>query len=46
MKNNTTNLGYPTVFSNIGMIIIVFLVAGVGLIYITRAGETQESVAQ
>lgn len=30
------NLGYTTVFTNITMVIVVFLVAGLGVIYITR----------
>lgn len=31
------NLGYPTVLTNITMVIVVFLVAGLGVIYITRS---------
>lgn len=33
------NLGYPTVFVNIAMVIVVFLVAGLGMIYITRSAN-------
>ncbi len=31
------NLGYPTVVTNITMVIVVFLVAALGVIYITRS---------
>lgn len=39
---NVMNLGYPAVFTNIAMIIMVFLVAGAGLIYITRSSESNK----
>jgi len=37
---HATNLGYSTVLTNIGMIIVVFLMAGAGLIFITRASDS------
>ena len=33
------NLGYPTVFTNIAMVIVVFLVAGLVVIYSTRSSK-------
>lgn len=42
---HAANLGYPTVLTNIGMIIVVFLVAGAGLIYITRRTKNENDIA-
>lgn len=43
---NVMNLGYQTVFTNIAMIIVVFLAAGAGLIYLTRASANKNTVSR